>query len=68
MAVVESVERDVVVELGVPLVKSDVTGVQEKSTHGISVGVSGLEGGGGRLIKVGVDILSDVSWNRALCS
>jgi len=39
MAVVESAEREVVVELGVP---------------GISVGVSGLEGGSGMPIKVGV--------------
>lgn len=42
MAVVERQERDVVVEFGVP---------------GISVGVSGLEGGSGMLMRVGVDIL-----------
>jgi hypothetical protein len=43
MAVVDRAERDVVVELGVP--------------GPISDGVTGSEGGGGRLIRVGVVIL-----------
>lgn len=43
MAVVDKAEREVVAELGVP--------------GPISDGVTGSEGGGGRLIKVGVDIL-----------
>jgi hypothetical protein len=42
MAVVERAEREVVVELGVP---------------GASVGVSGLDGGSGMPIKVGVAML-----------
>jgi hypothetical protein len=42
MAVVDKAESEVVVELGVP---------------GVSVGVSGLEGGSGISIKVGVAIV-----------
>jgi hypothetical protein len=42
MAVVERAEREVMVELGVP---------------GISVGVSGFEGGSGIPIKVGVAMM-----------
>jgi hypothetical protein len=57
------VEREVVVELGVPLRERLVLGLQmadevERCTHGASVGVSGLEGGSGMPIKVGVFILS----------
>lgn len=45
MAVVERVEREVVVELGVP---------------GASVGVSGLEGGSGMPMRVGVAAISGI--------
>ena len=62
MATVESSDMDVVAELGVPLVtivskmrlkrKSAVEG----ATYGMSEGVTGSEGGGGRLMRVGADI------------
>lgn len=67
MAVIESVEREVWVLLGVPLPIKDTlvsTGVQLKRIRGIgaahgpmSDGVQGSEGGGGRLMSVGTDIL-----------
>jgi hypothetical protein len=71
IAVVERAEREVVVELGVPLclydsVSSNLTKrwtscviyrILGRENYGpISEGVPGSEGGGGRLIKVGADI------------
>lgn len=71
-AVVESADMDVVVEFGVPLENVLALTLPEKQggclwmrcwllkrgeTHGMSVGVSGLEGGSGMLIKVGVFIV-----------
>jgi hypothetical protein len=57
MAVVERAEREVVVEFGVPLVLVSIDcGVIRWRTHGASVGVSGLEGGSGMSIRVGVAI------------
>lgn len=70
MAVVERAEREVVVLVGVPLVKTRdewvskadrPSGLQQQSvggreTYGISDGVSGFEGAGGRLMKVGCDV------------
>lgn len=62
MAVVDKAEREVVAELGVPLSSRcqsiSQTGKSGRRSYGpISDGVTGSEGGGGRLIKVGVDIL-----------
>ncbi len=56
MAVVESAEREVVVEVGVPLSRSveQCSRCYLEGTHGVSVGVSGFEGGSGIPIKVGV--------------
>ncbi len=58
MAVVESAEREVVVEFGVPLLRSvrQNSRYHVEDTHGVSVGVSGFEGGSGIPIKVGVAI------------
>jgi hypothetical protein len=61
MAVVERAEREVVVELGVPLRVSlsvivSSFGKGRGRAHGASVGVSGLDGGSGISIKVGVAI------------
>lgn len=58
IAVVESAERDVVVELGVPLSYISYFKSLVGSTHGASVGVSGLEGGSGISIRVGVAIFA----------
>lgn len=63
MAVVDKAEREVVVELGVPLSSSRCQSISQTGRSGrwsygpISDGVTGSEGGGGRLIKVGVVIL-----------
>jgi hypothetical protein len=57
MAVVERAEREVVVEFGVPLVLVSINGGTMWKTYGASVGVSGLEGGSGISIKVGVAML-----------
>jgi hypothetical protein len=57
MATVESSDMDVMVEFGVPL--RDLYGQLGRGlkgagrTYGMSEGVTGSEGGGGRLIKVG---------------
>ena len=58
MAVVESAERDVVPEFGVPLLRQlGCQRVGRVSTHGPkSDGVSGLDGAGGRPMNVGVDM------------
>jgi hypothetical protein len=78
MAVVDRAEREVVVLVGVPLIRSKERGqfhvevqvmrrhcttglVGARGTHGISEGVSGLELGGGRLIKVGGCVCAMVS-------
>jgi hypothetical protein len=70
MAVVDRAERDVVVELGVPLEKrlaccpkpDEVPregSYESRDAYGpTSDGVPGLEDGGGRLIKVGADIVA----------
>lgn len=59
MAVVERAEREVVVEVGVPLSESQGVisrgGRGKGDTYGIS-GVSGLEGPGGRLMRVGWEV------------
>lgn len=55
-------ERDVVVLVGVPLVKKSLSaflrtqlGRYASTTYGTSEGVSGLGSGGGRFIKVGCE-------------
>jgi hypothetical protein len=63
MAVVDNAEREVVVEFGVPLSRVSF-GLHPqldwglKCTHGASVGVSGLDGGSGMPMRVGVAMLS----------
>lgn len=63
MAMVERAEIEVVAELGVPLFGISKSLEWSRgspgadSTYGASVGVSGLEGGSGISIKVGVAIL-----------
>jgi hypothetical protein len=63
MAVVDNAEREVVVEFGVPLSRISLrlhplNWIGEKCTHGASVGVSGLDGGSGMPMRVGVAMLS----------
>lgn len=57
MATVESSDIDVVAEFGVPLIDGLgqylITAVLKRPTHGASEGVTGSDGGGGRLIRVG---------------
>lgn len=53
MATVDSSDMVVVAEFGVPLTKSANTLARHDATYGISLGVAGSAGGGGRLIKVG---------------
>jgi len=57
--VVERAESEVVVELGVPLGGVSLYQLRRERrwTYGASVGVSGLDGGSGRSISVGVFIL-----------
>ena len=59
IATVDKAESDVVPEFGVPLVTLSVILNDDMfaETYGpMSEGVTGSEGGGGRLISVGVDI------------
>lgn len=76
MAVVDSADREVVPELGVPLnhrhtvpkvsqpVPSQIETRRGWRAYGpISDGVTGSEGGGGRLISVGVVIVA----SRSMC-
>lgn len=70
MAVVDRADSDVVPELGVPLSMSvswiSCGQTSRGITYGpISDGVTDSEGGGGKLIRVGVDILDAVSMNKA---
>lgn len=61
MAVVDKADR---VEFGVPLARSVNVELRSrnKKTHGPSSdGVTGSEGGGGKLIKVGVVMMDQVS-------
>lgn len=59
MAMVERAEREVVAEFGVPLLGVRflfTKGFWE--TYGASVGVSGLEGGSGKSMRVGVVMIA----------
>lgn len=80
MAVVERAEREVVVELGVPLGR-DVSEEREEVGRGLetgcrqsgrrtygpmSEGVAGSEGGGGRLMRVGAAMIGKSSGSSPL--
>jgi hypothetical protein len=63
IATVDKALKEVVVELGVPLYESELgilAGKLWRSYGPMSEGVTGSDGGGGRLIRVGVVILSVV--------
>ena len=73
---------EVVVELGVPLLKisdeSNADMKKKRKAYGISDGVVGSEGGGGRFMRVGVvilnavfsveDVVTELFWYTSICS
>lgn len=69
MATVESSDMEVVVELGVPLdfMLASFSQTTRWGAYGTSEGVTGSEGGGGRLIKVGAFDMAAAEGECAKC-